>query len=139
MKKIVGIICVIFIFSLSGCTIERGDEKYEITDAKDVFDIFMGEVDIPNGGSQEDLTNFVMGDINSLFSGVSLPSGTNVEELKEFVNNSLEKAGLSLDSFDYSDEENIAKLEEYIKSGLEEQGLDSSNIHIVIDKENKNE
>lgn len=137
MKKFMGIICLACVLCLSGCTIEMGDSHYEITDARDVFDIFMGEVDIPNGGTKEDLTNFVTGNVDSLFGSVSLPKGTNREKLKEFVTDNLGELGIDLSKIDYSNKEDVEALEKSIKEGLEEQGLDGSNVHISIDVERK--
>lgn len=135
MKKVIGIICLVCVLCLSGCTVEMGDSHYEITDARDVFDIFMGEVDIPNGGTKEDLTSFVTGNVDSLFGSVSLPKGTNREKLKEFVTSNLNELGIDLEKIDYSNKEDVEALEKSIKEGLEEQGLDGSDIHISISAE----
>lgn len=68
--------------------------------------------------------------VDKLLEGVDLPSGSSVEDLKAFVYNGLESAGIDLDNL--VTEEDVQKAEETLKSTLEEAGVDTSDINIDL-------
>lgn len=130
MRFRVCLLAVCTVALLSGCSLSTPSGTVHITyDTEEVSQetkLTVGdkEIVLDSGSMKESL--------DSMLDSVSVPEGTTTEDLKKFVYDKLELAGIDLDSED-SEDVDSSKLSETLDEALDEYGVDLSEKTSLID------
>lgn len=111
MKRRVLVLLIALSFVLSGCSIGGYGVEYE-----------NGKVFVDINGKRNTINIYsTKAYVNQLLESVDIPSGGSTEDLKTFVYEGLEAMGIDLDALDYDPEE-IRNAVDQIKDGVGETG-----------------
>jgi hypothetical protein len=130
-KKVIALL--ISCLCLTGCSLSTPQGTVTLTYDKDTVSdstVFTSDDGKTTTINTQDIKSYV----NQLIESVDIPNGGSTEDLKEFVYSNLEALGIDLDKIDLNDTESVDEAESAIKEALEEQGIDTSDLDLNLEE-----
>ena len=125
-------VCILFAcLMLTGCSLATPEGTVSINFDKDAKSSQTVFTDDDGKETVIDLSS-AKKYVDQLLESVDIPNGGSTDDLKKFVYDSLSSAGIDLDKIDLDDKQEVKDAEKAIKKALKKKGVDTKDIDIDL-------